>query len=157
LFEEEQRMKFVTLEEVIGFAVKREEAAYRLYLEAAEKSTSIAARKMFEEMAAEEAGHRDVFSKVELAEACGAAAASIPDMKIAEYLVDVPLRPDSTYDEILRHAMKAEEHAWRLYSAAAEMTGDPRLKKILLTFAEVEKGHKKRLEEIYEERVLTEN
>jgi hypothetical protein len=48
--------------------------------------------------------------------------------------------------------MKAEEHAWRLYTAAAEMTGDPRLKNILLTFAEVEKGHKKRLEEIYEEK-----
>ncbi|MBE0596704.1 MAG: ferritin family protein [Desulfuromonadales bacterium] len=150
-------MNFVTLEEVIRFAVKREDAAYRLYLGAAQKSTSIAARKMFEEMAAEEATHREVFSKVELAEASSAATAKIPDMKISEYLVDLPLRPDMSYDEILRHAIKTEEHAWRLYSAAAEMTDDAKLKKILLTFAEVEKGHKKRLEDIYDERVLTEN
>lgn len=150
-------MKFVTLEEIIRFAVRREEAAYRLYLSAAEKTTSIAARKMFEEMAAEEAAHRDVFSKLEVAEAYGAAAARIPDQKIAEYLVDAPLHPNMNYDEILRHAMKAEEHAYRLYSAAAEATEDGKLKKTLLAFAEVEKGHKKRLEEIYDERVLTEN
>lgn len=150
-------MKFVTLEELINFAVRREEAAYRLYLEAAEKSTSIAARKMFEEMAAEEAGHRDVFSQLDVAVAYGAAAAKIPDQKIAEYLVDVPLGSEMHYVEILRHAMKAEEHAYRLYSAAAEATEDAKLKKILLAFAEVEKGHKKRLEGIYDERVLTEN
>ena len=41
-------------------------------------------------------------------------------------------------------------------AAAAEMTDDPQLKKTLLVFADVEKGHKKRLEGIYDERVLTE-
>jgi len=150
-------MKFVTLEEIIDFAVKREEAAYRLYLEAAEKSTSIAARKMFLGMAEEEAGHRDVFSKLDVAEAYGASTAKIPDQQIAEYLVDVPLQSNMNYDAILRHAMKAEEHAYRLYSAAAEATEDEKLKKVLLSFAEVEKGHKKKLEDIYEEKVLTEN
>ncbi|SNB46573.1 ferritin family protein [Geobacter sp. DSM 9736] len=145
-----------TLEEIIRFAVQREEAAYRLYKSAAEKSTSIAARKMFEEMAAEEAGHKEVFSRVEVAEAVGKMSARQPDMKLAEYLAEIPLKPDMTYDEILRYGIKTEESAYRLYLAAADMTDDPKLRKILESFAQVELGHKKKLEEVYDERVLTE-
>jgi rubrerythrin len=43
-------MEFVTLEEIIKFAVQREEIAYQLYTDAAAKSTSISAHKMFEEI-----------------------------------------------------------------------------------------------------------
>lgn len=149
-------MAFTTLEEVIRFAVQREETAYKLYKNAAEKSSSIAARKMFEEMAAEEAGHKEVFSRIDIAEAMQQASARVPDMKLAEYMVDTPLKPDMNYDEILRFALKTEESAYRLYSAAAEMTDDPKLKKTLQVFADVELGHKKRLEGIYDEKVLTE-
>jgi rubrerythrin len=149
-------MGFATLEDIVKFAVQREDTAYRLYKDAAEKSTSIAGRKMFEEMAAEEAGHKEVFSRVDLAEAMQKASGRMPDMKLAEYMTDIPLHPNMSYDEILRHAIKTEEHAFKLYTAAAEMTDDPKLKKTLLVFADVEKGHKKRLEEIYDERVLTE-
>lgn len=149
-------MAFTTLEEIIRFAVKREETAYTLYKNAAEKSSGIAARKMFEEMAAEEAGHKEVFSRIDIAEAMQKASSKVPDMKLAEYLVDIPLKPDMNYDEILRYAIKTEESAYRLYSAAAEMTDDPKLKKTLQVFADVELGHKKRLEGIYDDRVLTE-
>lgn len=149
-------MAFTTLEDIIRFAVKREEAAYQLYKTAAEQSTSIAARKMFEEMAAEEAGHKEVFSRIEVAEAMQNASAKLPDMKLAEYMVDMPLKPNMTYDEILRYAIKTEDSAFKLYSAAVELTDDPKLKKTLQVFANVEMGHKKRLEEIYDDKVLTE-
>lgn len=149
-------MDFVKLEDIIAFAVEREETAYQLYKTAAEKSTTIASRKMFEEMAAEEAGHKTVFSRIELATLHQQASNKVHDMHLSEYMADIPLRPDMSYDEILRNAIKTEESAWKLYTAAAEMTDDPQLKKTLLVFADVEKGHKKRLEEIYEEKVLTE-
>lgn len=149
-------MGFATLEDIVKFAVQREETAYQLYRDAAEKSTSIAARKMFEEMAAEESGHKEVFKRIDLAEAMQHASRKVPDMKLSDYLVDVPIRPDMTYDEIIRHGIKTEESAYQLYVAAAELTDDPKLKKTLLIFAEVEKGHKKRLEELYDERVMTE-
>lgn len=149
-------MNFVSLEDIIKFAVQREEAAYQLYKNAAEKSTSIATRKMFEEMAAEESGHKTVFSRIDLAEAMQKASSKVPDMKLSEYLAEAPLRPDMSYDEILRYAIKTEEAAFQLYTAAAEMTDDPQLKKTLLVFADVEKGHKKKLEDIYDERVLVE-
>lgn len=149
-------MNFVTLEEVIAFAVEREETAYRLYKKAAELSTNIASRKMFEEMAAEEAGHKDVFSRIDAEKAGHHKGIKIPDMKISQYLKDVPFRKDMTYQEILTFAMKTEESAYMLYEAAAEATEDPKLKNVLKVFADVERGHKARLEQLYEDHVLTE-
>ena len=150
-------MEFVSLEEIIKFAVQREEIAYQLYTDAAAKSTSISTRKMFEEIAAEEASHKDVFSKIDVALLHQESARKQPHLNLSEYLADIELRPDMTYPEILRFAIKAEESAWKLYEAAALMTEDPKMKRTLQVFAEVEKGHKKRIEQVYDEHVLTEN
>lgn len=149
-------MKFVTLDEVIKFAVEREDTAYKLYKRAAELSTSIASKKMFEELAAEEATHKDVFSKIDEEKAENHKLCKLPESSIAKYLADVPFRADLTYSEILAYALKTEENAYQLYKAAAGMTDDPKLQKVLLSFADVELGHRRRIEAIYEERVLTE-
>ena len=149
-------MEFVTLDEVIKFAVEREDTAYKLYKRAAELSTSIASKKMFEELAAEEATHKDVFSKIDHEKAENHKLCKLPESSIAKYLADVPFRADLTYSEILAYALKTEENAYQLYKAAAGMTDDPKLQKVLLSFADVELGHRRRIEEIYEERVLTE-
>jgi rubrerythrin len=150
-------MAFVTLDEIIKFAVKREETAYQLYKNAAAISTSIAAKKMFEEMAAEEAGHREVFGKMNVERAEQYKATQIPDMKISKYLAEVPLKANMTYQEILTYAIKAEEGAYQLYQAAAEAVDDPKLKNVLTVFADVEKGHKIKVEKLYDDHVLTEN
>lgn len=149
-------MEFRTLDDVIKFAVQREEAAYRLYKKAAEKATNPGIRKMFEEMAIEEAGHKEVFSRIEVAEALSVQVDKDHDMKLAQFMVDLPFREDMTYPEILRFAIKTEQHAYNLYMAAAEMTSDLKLKKTLQVFAEVEKGHRLKLEDIYDEKVLGE-
>ncbi len=150
-------MSFVTLEQVIKYAVEREEAAFQLYTKAAAMSTDIAAKKMFQEMAAEEAGHKEVFGRMDLEKADSYKATTIPDMKIGKYLVDVPMKPNMTYQEILTYAIKAEEHAYQLYTMAADSTADPELQKVLRVFADVEKGHKIKVENLYDEHVLTEN
>lgn len=149
-------MKFVTLEEVIKFAVEREDTAYKLYKRAAELSTSISSKKMFEELAAEEATHKDVFVKIDEEKAEKHKLCTLPESSIAKYLADVPFRADLTYSEILAYALKTEENAYQLYKAAAGMTEDPKLQKLLMSFADVELGHRRRIEAIYEERVLTE-
>lgn len=111
---------------------------------------------MFAELAAEEATHKDVFSKVSLEKAEQHKACTLPEASIAQYLADVPFRPDMTYQEILTYALKTEENAYQLYKAAAGMTDDEKLQKILVAFADVELGHRRRLEVIYEDHVLTE-
>jgi rubrerythrin len=149
-------MKFVTLDEVVKFAIEREDTAYRLYKRAAELSTSIAAKKMFEELAQEEATHKDVFIKIDADKAESHKLCTIPESSIAKYLADVPFRADLTYSEILAYALKTEENAYQLYKSAAGMTEDTKLQKVLMNFADVELGHRRRIEAVYEERVLTE-
>jgi rubrerythrin len=149
-------MKFVTLDDVIKFAVEREDTAYKLYKRAAELSTSVSSRKMFEELAAEEATHKDVFSKIDVEKAEHHKLCTLPESSIAKYLADIPFRADLTYSEILAFALKTEENAYQLYKAAAGMTDDKKLQKVLMNFADVELGHRRKIEAIYEERVLTE-
>lgn len=148
--------KFVTLDDVIKFAIEREDTAYNLYKRAEELSTTIPAKKMFAELAAEEATHKDVFIKIDEDKAENHKLCTIPEASIAKYLADVPFRPDMNYQEILTYALKTEESAYQLYKTAAGMTDDERLQKVLMNFADVELGHRRRLEMIYEERVLTE-
>ena len=150
-------MNFTTLEDVIKFAVEREETAYQLYMNAAERTESISARKVFAELAQEEAGHKQAFAKLDLEKAQEYKIVDRPDMRLADYMVDIPFRANYTYAEILHFAMKTEEHAYRLYQEAAAATDDPGLKKMLNVLADVEKEHKHRIEELYDRHVLTEN
>ncbi|MDR3580804.1 MAG: ferritin family protein [Oryzomonas sp.] len=148
-------MEFVTLDDVIKFAVDREDTAYELYSRAAEISSG-AAKKMFQELAAEEATHKDVFSKIDTEKAEHHKLCKIPEVSISKYLADVPFRRDMSYQEILTYAMKTEDNAYHLYKTAAGMTDDEKLQKVLMTFADVELGHRRKIEALYEERVLTE-
>jgi len=149
-------MEFVTLEDIIKFAVEREDTAYKLYTRAAELSTSIASKKMFQELAKEEATHKDVFAKIDEDSAENHKLCTLPESSIAKYLVEIPFRPDMNYSQIIASALKTEENAYQLYKAAAGMTDDPKMQKLLMNFADVELGHRRRLEAIYDERVLTE-
>ncbi len=148
--------KFVTLDEIIKFAVEREDTAYKLYKRAAELSTSISSRKMFEELAQEEATHKDVFVKIDNDKAESHKLCTLPESSIAKYLAEVSFQPDMNYSQIIASALKTEENAYQLYKTAAGMTDDPKLQKVLMNFADVELGHRRRLEAIYDERVMTE-
>lgn len=149
-------MNFVTLRQVVEFAVEREELAYQMYKRAAELTESLAARKLFEELAAEEATHKEVFSRIDPDKIAEHNSCSLPEVTIGKYLRHVAFQPQMTYQEILTFALKAEEEAYQLYKAAAGMTEDPKLQKTLLTFAEVELGHRRKIEGLYNEKVLTE-
>jgi len=146
-----------SLADVIRFAVEREEIAYRLYSTAARRTDSISARKVFEELAHEEEGHKKSFENIDLKMIEGYTITDRPDMRLADYMEHIPFREDFTYAEILHYAMKTEEDAYKLYSEAARGVTDPKLKKLLEVLADIEKGHKRRIEELYDRHVLTEN
>lgn len=149
-------MDFVTMEEVIAFAVEREDTAYRLYSRAAEISANPSAKKMFLELAHEEATHKDVFARIDADKLDDLRVCKLPEATIGQYLKDVPFRPDMNYQEILTFALKAEESAYQLYKAAAGATDNQKLQKTLLAFAEVELAHRRKIEALYDEHVLTE-
>ncbi len=150
-------MALKSFADIIRFAIKQEETAYKLYKTAAGKAPTPASRKMFEELAAEEAGHKASFQKIGAGDVEKYAPARLADSGIADHMVDAPFREDMTGEEILRFAMKAEESAYQLYTAAAGLVTDAKLKKTLLMLTDVEKGHKVKLEAMYEENVFREH
>jgi len=149
-------MDFDNLADVLEFAMEKEDASYRLYRNAATKSPNLASKKMFEEMAEEEAGHKRMIQKMDWEKVASYIFKKYPDMKLDELLTDVPYRDDMSYQEILIYSIKDEERSYRLYREAESMASDPEIKKLLLMLANEEKKHKYHLEKLYDEKVLTE-
>lgn len=149
-------MEFDNLNDVLEFALEKEDASYRLYRNAAAKSPSPASRKMFEEMAEEEAGHKRMIQKMDREKVASYTFKRYPDLKLDELLADVPYRDDMSYQEILIFSIKEEERSYRLYREAEAMADDPEIKRLLLMLANEEKKHKYHLEKLYDEKVLTE-
>jgi rubrerythrin len=153
---EERHVELNSLDEILEFALEREDAAYRLYLNAAKKTANPSARKIFDEMAEQEAVHKRLILKLDKDKIADYTFVKVPDLGISEYLVDIPYNDTMTYQEILVFAMKSEEKAYRFYLEAQNMTDDPELKQLLGMLANEEQKHKFRLESLYEEKVLTE-
>lgn len=149
--------QFDTLKDVIQFAIGQEQAAYDLYRSAADQSVNISARKMFLEMAEEEAAHKRMLEGFTQQRIDQYPFRPVQDLKIGDYLVDVPCTTDMTYQQVLIFAMKAEERAARLYTEAASQTEEPEMRKLLLIMANEEKKHKFHLESIYDDKVLSED
>ena len=61
-----------------------------------------------------------------------------------------------SYADLLRMAIKNEEKSESLYTSTAQSVTDPPLKKLLMVLAQEETKHKKRLEKIYDDEILTE-
>lgn len=148
-------MEFSTIEDILEFALEKEDASFRLYKSAAMASVNSSAKKLFEEMAAQEARHKKFIQQLDREKIAGYKPKNIPDLKISDYLVDIPYRDDMTFQEILVYAMKCEEKACRLYAEAETMTDDPELKKLFQMLAGEEKKHKFYLESMYDDKVLT--
>ena len=141
--------------EIIEIAISNENNAEAFYREAAEKVKLPHARKALEELAAEEVGHAEFLRNL-LQQGFDSILAdggdsAVDDLKIVEYLSVPELNVYSNYQEILTVAMHREKIAMEFYSGMAAIVREDKLKRVLEKLAEVELGHKERLERMYEE------
>ncbi len=150
----------MTVNEILDFAIQREQEAVDFYTSLVQVAKNEAMKLAFEQFAKEEAGHKAKLTKVkeggrELIS--GGGSATVPDLKISDYLVDEEPTPDISYQSALILAMKKEKAAFRLYSDLASKAEDEGIKNLLLDLAQEEAKHKLRFEIEYDEHVLTEN
>ena len=147
-----------SIDEILDFAIDSEQAAVELYLGLAAKAESPAMKKVFEEYADEERGHKakltDVKNGKRFLESGGK---PVPDMKISDYTVEEEPDPDADYQIILIYAMKKEKAAFKLYTDLAGKTEEPELKEMLLDLAQEEAKHKLHFEVEYDDNFLAEN
>ena len=144
-----------SLEDVLRFAIRKEADAAAFYRMAADRSNP-GVKKAFEELAKEEEGHRKKLEGFDPKKIKKMKLEETKSLGIAEWVEDVPFSSDMSYPDLLRMAIKNEERSEHLYTVAAQSVTDAPLKKILLVLCREETKHKKRLEKIYDDEVLTE-
>ena len=149
------------LRDILKTALQREIDAYNLYRSAATMVDTPHSKGMLEELALQEVGHRNrlqalldgtLFRVISRAQ-----QKQVVDLKITDYLVEVPLTSDSDFQDILIVAGKREKASHDLYAALAQVADDEDTVNLFQFLASEELSHKNRVETMYEEIVYKEN
>ena len=148
---------FKSVNEVLDFAIEKEEEARLFYLEWAEKLENKALREQFVQFAGEENQHKEKLQRVKSGSTFKPSARQVTDLKIVDYLVDIVPTPEMDYQEALIVAMRREKASFKFYTDLAAMAGDEAMRETFQALAQEEAKHKLRLETWYEKEIYTEN
>ena len=150
-------MDFSSYEDVIRFAIAREEEAAASYGEMSATAKIPGLKQMLLELQAEEIRHKQLLEDLTPQKVANLKIKPVTDLKISDYLVEETLDQDMTFQDLLIYAAKKEQRAAELYTRLAESADDPDLAKMFRFMAEQEKSHKLKLEKEYDEHVLEED
>jgi len=146
-------MHFKTIDQVLDFAITKEEEAAALYASLAEKMSRPGMREAFLEFAREEEKHKERLLEIKASGFTGVSEQQVEDLKVAETVQDSEIDPNMTYAEALRFAMKAEKAAFKMYSGLAALA-PPSVAGVFQMLAQEEAKHKVRFEIEYDDLVL---
>lgn len=145
-------------DEVIQFAINKEQEAVDMYSDLAGRTQSPSGKILFNELADMERGHKTKLEKLDTNFFSSKELKPPEDLKISDYLVDVELQTDSSYQDILLFSSKREKAAFDLYSDLADVyVSVPEIKKMFQVLAQEEASHKLRLEREYDDNVYKED
>ena len=148
---------FESVNDIIAFAIRREEDAARGYAEMAEIATTPGIRNLLLELKGEEENHKKILENITAEEIGKMGPAFVPDLMISDYLVEETLSSDMTFQELLIFAARKEQKAAELYERLVGMAPGARERKVFEFLAGQEKTHKLKLETEYEKQVMWEN
>jgi rubrerythrin len=148
-------MQFSSVDEILDFAIQREESAAKFYASLAETADRPGMREAFLEFAAEEGKHKARLMRIKAGDIPGGFTdEKVQNLKISDHLEIPPMHPNMTYAEALQIAMSTEKAAFKLYNDLAAATDDPGLIEVFKSLAQEEAKHKLRFEIEYEDHVL---
>ena len=146
-----------TVDEILDFAIQREQAAADFYNNLADKATSAWMKDMLLSFSQEELRHKGKLKSVKKGEKLLSSQQKVQDLKLGDYLVDVEPEGDLTLQDAMIVAMKREKAAYRLYSDLAQKVIDPEMKDLFLGLAQEEAKHKLYFETQYDDQILRDN
>ncbi|HPD94932.1 MAG: ferritin family protein [Bacteroidales bacterium] len=149
--------EFTNINDILTFAIDREQDAVDFYNRLAQNARNDEMRKTFEQFAREEMGHKARLAKIKKEGVVTLSKEKVSDLKIADYVVLDQERDNMTYEQALVLAMKREKAAFKLYMALSEKVDSNDFKNLFLSLAQEESRHKLRFELEYDEYVLKEN
>jgi rubrerythrin len=143
-----------SVDDVVSFAIEKEEKAMEFYRQCADRAKNPGIKEFFREMVAEEQKHRDMLKDLDSLKLDEVKLKQVENLKISDYLVDVPFSEDISYQEALIVAMKKEEKALAFYSAWKNKCMSEKASKLFQVLANEEEKHKRKLERLYDEEIL---
>jgi rubrerythrin len=128
-----------TILEIIEKALAEEKKASNFYSILASQTSNKGAKLKLDVMAATEQKHYD-FLRTWYIEICGHEP-QVLECKDAEIVKIRTPGKESSFQDIIKIIVEAEQHAYRFYKDAASKTTDPEQKDILEMLATVEQSH----------------
>ena len=146
------------MDEVLEYAIEKEQEAVDFYSELAGRVEAPAMRAVFTQFAGEERGHKAKLQAVKSGRLkLTLAKAKLPNLALSDYLVADEPSPQISYQDALILAMKREKASFRLYTDLAHEVQEPEVRDLLLALAQEEAKHKLRFEVEYDQNILKEN
>jgi len=143
-----------TFGEIIRFAIQRENESMEFYDKARKMVKHSGTRDLFLDFVKQEQGHKRKLEEVLAGKIVLGKIERIPNLKISDYMVEAELKPDISYGDILRIAMKREERSVKLYTDLSEKNQDQVLKNLFSFLIQEESKHKYHVEKLYDEEIL---
>ena len=143
-----------TFEEIIKFAIEREEEAINSYGEIADIAKTQGLKKLLLELREEEKNHKKLLQSITEEKIEYLEIKDVIDLKISDYLVEERPSADMNFQDLLILATKKEQKAVDLYSNLEREVKRGELKKLFEFLIQQEKSHKLKLEEEYEKHIL---
>ena len=142
-------MKSDDAKKIISTAIDREVEAYTFYHTISDKVKDAALKKLFGELAGEEKQHRE-FLQGMLSKAVSTMKFDAKkDYKVVNAMPSPPLSADMKPLDGLVVAIKKELEAMQMYTQLAGLSTDTEQKFLFSQLANMESGHKARLEDLY--------
>jgi len=140
--------------EIIQFAIQREIESMDFYDRASKLVKHSGTRDLFSDFVKQEEGHKKKIEAVRVGKIELGKIEKIPNLKISDYMVEAELKPDVSYGDILRIAMKREERSVKLYTDLNEKNQDETLISLFTFLIQEESKHKYYIEKLYDDEVL---
>jgi rubrerythrin len=144
-----------SFEKLVSLAIQREEEAYDFYMKASENSEFKSSVKLLQDLASQEVMHKEKLEQALDGGVCDTFTCSsveeVEKLDLDQYLVDIPLSPSSTPQEVLIVAIKKEAAANSFYKALSELTQNASHRAVFESLAKEEDMHKTRLQNMYDD------
>lgn len=147
----------IHFEEIIKFAIDREQEAVEFYQDLQKKVKFQSQKEMLIELEKMEEGHKTMLKNLLKKDFDDIKLKEVKDLKISDYLVEKDPTEDMDYQDILIVAMKREEFSTKLYKDLATKIQDEHTEKLFLRLSQEEAAHKLMFEKLYDEQILKEN
>lgn len=147
-------MDLKSYEDIIKFAIGREEAAIDAYGDMSEIAKTPGLRELLLELQNEERNHKKLLEDITSEQIASFNTEEVIDLKISDFLTEEPPSEEMTFQDLLILAAKKEQQAVDLYTKLGEDSDNEDLKKLFDFLITQEKSHKLKLETEYEKHVL---